>query len=169
MQETRKAVLLLAGFNQPELVELLSRYGLELREVGRGSETPGSYWGDQEAGLRGSVVLARPDTPIHSVLHESCHFICMDPERRGRLDTDAGGDYQEENAVCYLQILLADQLPGMGRERMMADMDAWGYSFRLGSARDWFEQDAGDAKAWLVRYGLIDRDQRVQWTLRNTA
>ena len=34
-----------------------------------------------------------------------------------RLDTDAGGDYDEENGVCYLQILLADEIPGFGRAR----------------------------------------------------
>jgi len=28
-------------------------------------------------------------------------------------------------------------------------MDAWGYSFRLGSARAWFENDAEDAIGWL--------------------
>ena len=41
-------------------------------------------------------------------------------------------------------------LPGVGRERLMKDMDAWGYSFRLGSTRLWFEQDAEDAKEWLA-------------------
>jgi len=33
-------------------------------------------------------------------------------------------------------------------------MDAWGYSFRLGSARRWFFEDADDARGWLVRRGL---------------
>ena len=27
----------------------------------------------------------------------------------------------------------------------MADMDTWGYSFRLGDTRSWFERDAEDA------------------------
>jgi hypothetical protein len=45
--------------------------------------------------------------------------------------------------------VLADQLPGVGRDRLMADMDAWGYSFRLGSTRAWFEHDAGDAREFL--------------------
>jgi hypothetical protein len=31
----------------------------------------------------------------------------------------------------------------------MADMDAWGYSFRLGSTRAWFEADAEDAREFL--------------------
>ncbi len=35
-------------------------------------------------------------------------------------------------------------------------MDAWGYSFRLGSTHAWFESDATDARAWLVAHGLID-------------
>ena len=61
----------------------------------------------------------------------------------------------EEDAACYLQILLADHLPGVGRDRLMADMDAWGYSFRLGSARAWFETDAEDARAFLAERGLV--------------
>ena len=88
---------------------------------------------------------------------------------RAGLDTDAGGDYDEENAVCYLQILLADELPGFGRARMMADMDAWGYSFRLGSARSWFEEDAEDARSWLQRHGLIDASGRPTFALRTDA
>jgi len=79
----------------------------------------------------------------------------MDEARRAGLHTNAGGDYDEENAVCYLQILLADWLPGFGRARCMADMDAWGYSFRLGSTRAWFENDAEDARAWLAAKSLI--------------
>jgi len=137
------------------LAALLGRYGLTLRQVPEQEAIPGSFWGDEEAGLLGSTVLARADTPLHSVLHEACHCICMDEARRDRLDTNAGGDHDEENAVCYLQILLADELPGLGRERMMADMDAWGYSFRLGSARAWFEQDAADARAWLQQHHLL--------------
>ena len=37
----------------------------------------------------------------------------------------------------------------------MADMDAWGYSFRLGSTRAWFERDAEDARAWLAERRLL--------------
>jgi hypothetical protein len=37
----------------------------------------------------------------------------------------------------------------------MADMDAWGYSFRLGSTHAWFEHDAADARAWLVARALL--------------
>ena len=44
----------------------------------------------------------------------------------------------------------------MGRERVFTDMDAWGYSFRLGCTRAWFEQDAEDAREWLCRHGIID-------------
>jgi hypothetical protein len=46
-------------------------------------------------------------------------------------------------------------LPGVGRIRLMTDMDAWGYSFRLGSTRAWFEQDAGEALKFLEERGLV--------------
>jgi len=90
----------------------------------------------------------------------------MDPPRRESLHTNAGGDYDEENAVCYLQILLADRLDGMDRQRMFADMDRWGYSFRLGSAQAWFEADAQDALAWLKQEGIVDDQQQVSFHLR---
>jgi len=137
------------------LAKLLARHGLELVEVPDGAEIPGSYWGESEAGLIGARLYVRSDTPLHSALHEACHFICMDDARRATLERDAGGDYDEENAVCYLQILLADEFPGVGRQQMCRDMDAWGYTFRLGSAWAWFENDADDAREWLQRRGLL--------------
>jgi hypothetical protein len=151
------------------LAAVLERYGLRVEAVPPDAPIPGSYWGDEEAGLVGHTLYVRPDTPLHSALHEACHYICMDPTRRGTLDTDAGGDYDEENAVCYLQILLADAVPGLGRARMLADMDAWGYTFRLGSARAWFEHDAADAHAWLRDRALIDGEGRPTGALRGGA
>ena len=148
------------------VAELLGRFGLEVVECASEAEIPGSYFGDAEAGLIGRRIFIRADTPIHSVLHEACHFICLDAGRRANLDTDAGGDYAEEDAVCYLQVLLADAIPAMGRARMFADMDAWGYTFRLGSARAWFEQDATEARDWLLHRGLIDDGERPTWTVR---
>jgi len=148
-------VLLLHAIDRAALVALLERHGLELALLAPGADIPGSYWGESEAGLTGGRLYARPDTPVHSVLHEAAHFICMTPQRRARLDRDAGGDDLEESAVCYLQVLLAQQLPGVGRTRLFADMDDWGYSFRLGSTRAWFEEDARDAHAWLERRGVI--------------
>ena len=114
----------------------------------------------------GSKIFARLDTPLHSVLHESAHFICMTPERRAGLDTDAGGDHAEENAVCYLQIVLAHSLPNVGRQRMCSDMDAWGYTFRLGSAAQWFEHDADETREWLMRQGVIDPEGRPTYACR---
>ena len=151
-----KTVLTIADVDPGSITTLLDRYGLTLRPHPAGAQLPGSFWGDAEAGLVGNTVHVRPDTPIHSLLHESCHYICMDAERRRNLHTDAGGDTDEENAVCYLQILLADDIPEMGRARMFKDMDAWGYSFRLGSAVRWFEEDAEDALAWLLRENLVE-------------
>jgi len=145
---------------------LLTRYGLELRMVEASDDIPGSFWGDEEAGLIGNQLMVRPDTPLHSLLHEACHYICMDKSRRDGLDTDAGGDYDEENAVCYLQILLSDHIDGFGRHRAFEDMDAWGYTFRLGSAQAWFEHDAEDALGWLLQCGLVDKTRQLRWTLR---
>jgi hypothetical protein len=161
-------VVALGDGYEPAVQALLARYGLGLAQVPPGAAIPGSWWGEREAGLRRATLYARADTPLHSVLHEACHYVCMSPARREALDTDAGGDYDEENAVCYLQVLLADELEGFGRARMFADMDAWGYSFRLGSARAWFEQDAADALQWLRTHGLADAAARPTWRVRES-
>lgn len=143
-------VLRLAHVDAEQARALLARHGLELVMIGDGEAIPGSYWGEPEAGVIGHRVHARSDTPVHSLLHEACHLIVMaDPQRRARVHTDASDSVEEEDATCYLQILLADALPGMDRSRMFADMDAWGYSFRLGSAQAWFERDAAEARCFL--------------------
>ncbi|HHJ16987.1 MAG TPA: hypothetical protein ENJ80_09850 [Gammaproteobacteria bacterium] len=161
-------VLRMRQLGVPAMAGLLAHYGLVCEAVADGVAIPGSFWGDEEAGLIGRRLLVRGDTPVHSALHEACHCICMTPARRAGLHTDAGGDYDEENAVCYLQILLADQLPGVGRERLMRDMDAWGYSFRLGSTAAWFEGDADDALQWLLLRGLVNDDGQPVWRLRDS-
>jgi hypothetical protein len=159
-------VLRLAGMDRVALGVLLARYDLDLMLVAPEEKIPASYWGESEAGLKGDRLYARLDTPLHSVLHEASHYVCMGAERRTGLDRDAGGDDLEESAVCYLQILLADELAGVGRDRLCRDMDAWGYSFRLGNARAWFETDAEDARLWLETQGLIDAQCRPTWQLR---
>jgi hypothetical protein len=159
-------VLLLNATDRLGLALLLNRFGLTLALTAPGEMIPGSYWGESEAGLKGNRLYARLDTPVHSLLHEACHFICMTPERRVGLDRDAGGDDGEESAVCYLQVVLAGELPGVGRERVFADMDAWGYSFRLGNTRAWFEHDAVDARGWLVGRGVLDSAGRLTGAIR---
>ncbi len=134
---------------------LLAAHDLRLHRVADGAPIPGSYWGEPEAGIIGSDVYVRDDTPVHSMLHEACHLIVLPPERRALVHTDATDSVPEEDATCYLQIVLAGQLPGVGSARLMADMDAWGYTYRLGSTKAWFERDAEDAKAWLVERGLL--------------
>jgi hypothetical protein len=160
-------VLLLSAIDRLELSLLLDRFALELVLTAPETVIPGSFWGEREAGLIGSKIYARLDTPLHSVLHEGAHFICMSPERRAGLHTDAGGDDAEESAVCYLQILLARTLR-LGLERVCGDMDEWGYSFRLGSAARWFAEDAEDARAWLLEQGLIDAHGAVVYTVRRS-
>lgn len=154
-------MLTLAEIDFDDVAALLSRYGLRLHSVADGAPIPGSYWGDSEAGIIGPDVYARGDTPVHSLLHEACHLIVLPPERRAAVHTDATDSIEEEDAVCVLQILLAGELHGVGRDRAFADMDAWGYSFRLGSARAYFEHDAETSWAWLQRHGLADASTRM--------
>lgn len=159
--QTTPPVLGWRDCDEGQLRGLLAPFGLKIRRAAHDRPIPGSFWGDSEAGLVGDALCLRDDTPLHSALHEAGHYICMDPARRAALHTDAGGDYDEENAVCYLQILLGERLDGVDRQRLFRDMDAWGYSFRLGSSRRWFEQDAEDARAWLIRRGIVDASGRI--------
>jgi hypothetical protein len=160
-------VLCLGDVESADLARLAARYGMQVEFVASGAPIRSTYWGAPEAGLEGSTLLVRTDTPVHSALHELAHFVCMDPLRRRVLVRDAGGDFAEEDAVCYLQILLADFLAGVGRARMLADMDRWGYTFRLGSAAAWFESDADDAADWLRGFALIDGCVRPTWRCRS--
>lgn len=150
-----------------DLVSLFSAYGLRAVRLPDDAAIIGSYWGEPEAGIVGRDVYFRPDTPVHSLLHEAGHIICMSGGRRAVLDRDAGGDDLEEAAVCYLQLVLADEIPAVGRDRLMRDMDRWGYSFRLGSTARWFAEDAGDARNWLIKNGLLRTDGRPAFRLRD--
>ena len=151
----------------PESIEaLLGKYGLKLCVQPAGEPITASFWGGEEAGILGHTVYVRGDTPVHSLLHEACHIICMTEDRRQHVERDAGGDDLEETAVCYLQLVLADQIDGAGRERLMRDMDAWGYSFRLGDTRSWFERDAEDERKWLIDEGLLTADGEATFRLR---
>jgi hypothetical protein len=156
----------LADVDEKDVVKLLARFSLRMVIARAGDSIPGSYWGEDEAGLIGDQLFARSDTPLHSILHEACHWIVMDPQKRQHVHTDASDSIIEENATCYLQILLADYLPRFARDQALQDMDAWGYSFRLGSARAWFEHDAVDARNWLLQHGLIDGARRVLFCVR---
>lgn len=148
-------VLLVADIDEAALRGLLAAYGLRLEMLPAGADIPGSYWGAPEAGLIGNCLYVRPDTPVHSALHEGGHWICMDDARRQSVHTDAKGSVMEECAVNYLQILLAEALPDVGRERMLDDMTTWGYSYREGSVRAWLAGDGLEARDWLVARGLL--------------
>jgi len=162
------SVVTLAELDRNEVDALLIAYGATLARVAARESIEGSYWGDSEAGLVGNRVYVRDDTPAHSFLHELCHFVCMDETRRARLATDAGGSDDEECGVCYLQVLLAERFTGFGSARCLTDMDAWGYSFREGSSRAWFDGDGTHARKWLQSHALIDSHGRPTLLLRVT-
>jgi hypothetical protein len=160
------AVLVTGDVSQSEIRSLFGRYGLKLVVQAPDEEITASFWGGPEAGVAGRTIFVRNDTPVHSLLHETCHVICMDEQRRLLLDRDAGGDDLEEAAVCYLQVVLADCIEGVGSARLMQDMDAWGYSFRLGSTARWWHEDAEDAHQWLVDERLLGDDGQPVFRLR---
>ncbi|MCH9694404.1 MAG: hypothetical protein K0U72_07840 [Gammaproteobacteria bacterium] len=160
-------MLLVSDVARATLDALLERYGLQLKLQDSGTEITGSFWGDSEAGIVGRQVFVRPDTPVHSFLHETCHVICMTAERRNGLHKDAGGDDLEEAAVCYLQVILADSIAGTSRTQLMQDMDDWGYSFRLGNTARWFQSDASDAEEFLKFHGLLSERGAPTFKLRS--
>ena len=159
-------MLRVADVPSATITSLLQKFDLELVVEKDGAAITGSFWGDTEAGIVGRRVYVRNDTPVHSLLHEASHILCMTEDRRAGLDRDAGGDDLEEAAVCYLQIILADLMVGVGGDQLMLDMDAWGYSFRLGKTRDWFQQDAEDAREFLMNHGLLSPSGEVTFKLR---
>lgn len=160
-------VVVLADLDDRAIEPILERYGLELIRLPDDSAVPASFWGVPEAGLAARSIFARADTPVHSVLHEASHFVCMTPDRRDHLWRDAGGDDAEECAVCYLQVLLADGIAGVGRARLLEDLDAWGYTFREGCAHAWFTGDGRDAQRWLTERDLIDDSGQPTYRLRS--
>ena len=160
-------VLTVADICVRDIRSLLARYGLACVVRNDGEPITGSYWGEPEAGIVGTTIYLRRDTPVHSLLHEASHVVCMAPARRESLHGDAGGDDLEEAAVCYLQVVLADSLADVGRERLMQDMDKWGYSFRLGSTRKWFLADAEDARQFLINQRLLTESGEATYMLRS--
>ncbi|MEM7208234.1 MAG: hypothetical protein AAF434_10440 [Pseudomonadota bacterium] len=155
MPEIVNAVTTMGSIDFEPLSDYFRRHGLTLTEVGHEQSIPGSFWGDPEAGLIADKLFYRRDTPVHSVLHEGSHFVCMPAHRRETLHTNAGSDNDEESAVCYLQILIASDTGVPGFEQILRDMDNWGYSFRLGCTQRWFEEDAQDARDWLFERSII--------------
>ncbi|MEE9335357.1 MAG: hypothetical protein V3U65_14805 [Granulosicoccaceae bacterium] len=150
-QEQSESVLCIGELDVDQLSKFFGDHGLTLKPVADGQDIPGSHWGEREAGLIKHSLYYRMDTPVHSILHEAGHWLMMDDARRKALHSDALGSQAEEDAVCYLQVLMAELVPGMGCERMFTDMDNWGYSFMAGRSRTWFFEDASDAKATLLQ------------------
>ena len=93
-------VLTVADVRFAKLTQLLGRFGLSLHLLEDDVPVTGSFWGEPEAGIVERRVYVRSDTPVHSLLHEACHVICMDEQRRTGLERDAGGDDLEEASAA---------------------------------------------------------------------
>ncbi len=156
----------LKNIHPSALRPLFDLYQLSLGKVAADDDIPHSFWGAPEAGRLQSTLYAREDTPIHSLLHEACHFICMPANQRAEPSKDAGGSALIENACCFLQILLSDYIPGFNQAIHMHDMNTWGYNFRLGSTARWFYADSDDARDWLLRHEIINKQHHPTWQLR---
>ena len=160
-------ILTIADIQLAQLQSVLGKYNLTVHLVDENQKIPGSWFGETEAGIIENNLYIRNDTPVHSALHEASHYICMAPERRDKLHTNAGGDYDEENGVCYLSLLLSNYIDGFGIDRMFSDMDEWGYTFRLGSSKAWFEEDTKEVFDWLLSHNIISKDGDPDWKLRS--
>lgn len=114
------------------VARLIQRYGLDLETVPAGEAITGSYWGEPEAGIVGNTIYVRGDTPVHSVLHEASHVICMSPDRRASLDRDAGGDDLEECAVCFFADRTRKRATRCRRETTHAGYGRLGLQFSTG-------------------------------------
>ena len=62
-------MLVVADVSRASVERLLSRYGLALAVEADDEPITGSYWGEREAGIRGTTVYVRSDTPVHSLLN----------------------------------------------------------------------------------------------------
>ena len=156
----------LKAISADTLRSILDKYQLNLNVVDQDNEIPHSFWGAPEAGRFQSNLYAREDTPIHSIFHESAHYVCMTSKQRECSGIDAGGSALTEDACCYLQILWSDYLKGFNRYIHLHDMDHWGYSFRLGSAARWFYADSDDARQWLIQHNIINLHNEPTWEMR---
>ena len=67
-------VLRIRDIDMQPVTQFLAEQNLSLMTVADDTDIPGSHWGDDEAGLIAGKLYARSDTPLHSVLHEACHF-----------------------------------------------------------------------------------------------
>lgn len=64
------------------------------------------------------------------------------------------------------KVLLVCDVQGVGCARLMLDMDAWGYSFRLGNTLEWLQNDAADAKKFLINHALLQEAGSPTFRLR---
>src|SRR3569833_2073887 len=67
------------------LQDVLSPYGIDVLPVPDAQPIPGTHFGDPEAGLIAHRLYIRSATPVHSALHDACHYLCMASARRARV------------------------------------------------------------------------------------
>lgn len=151
---TAADVLRVADIGLDAPAALLARYGLRLHRVESDAAIPGSFWGEPEAGIIGCDVYVRDDTPVHSLLHEAGHLIVLPAENALRCIPTRPIRWKKKTPPVTCRSCWPSNCL-VWAARLMADMDSWGYTYRLGSTRAWFEQDAENARSWLDARGLL--------------
>ena len=69
--EMTEDVICCSQLKPDEIQLLLSRYDLQQQLIDLNQTIPGSFWGESEAGIIQQTIYFRPDTPAHSLLHET--------------------------------------------------------------------------------------------------
>ncbi len=165
--EATNTVTRFSDSDRHSLALLLNRYGLVPELVGFKNGNPGFILGGR--GSRGWW-----ETNSCCVKTPRCIPCCMRP-----VTTFA---WTKRGALAWIPMqaaIMTKRMPSaifkyywpmncrdLAVEQMLSDMDAWGYTFRLGSARAWFEEDAGDARAWLLSAGIISASGKPTFKIR---
>jgi hypothetical protein len=113
-----------------------------------------------DTAILGSTVFFRPGAEVDELTHEGCHVAVIPREHRSSVAGDATRwpGYIDEVAIMWLQVELQRDVPGLGVEVALAEMDRIGYSFLAErgevKAAEWWATCEREVVADLAGYGL---------------
>jgi len=142
----------------------LDRYGLSLHLVAPDEVIPARI-GASARRADGIQIFARLDTAGAFGAARGRPFYLHDAGTARRLGYRCRRRSCGRECVCYLQIILAQSLPNVGRERMCRDMDEWAIRSGWEAPRSGSIQDAEDARDWLMRHGVLDSQSRPTYAV----
>lgn len=148
-------VLCLVELGEVLVVVLFVCFDLWFECVVDGELIFGSFWGDEEVGIIGIIVYVCGDMLVYLLLYEVCYLIVLLLECCVVVYIDVIDLIEEEDVICYLQIVLVDVFLGVGCDWLMVDMDVWGYLFWFGLICVWFEQDVENVCQFLFDWQFL--------------